>query len=136
MKPLNRTFSKSHGVLVVRRGLLGLFALLVISYGLYETRGLLGGPIVEISEPTDGFVTASSTVFLKGRAARASQITVNGRDILIDQNGKFSEELLLRPGHTILELKAVDSFQRKTVQQLRIIRTEGRQTKELSEPAS
>lgn len=136
MKPFSKNFTRSEWALILRRSVVGLFVVVILGYALYETRGLMGGPIVRVSEPSDGFITASSTIALKGTAKRVTNITVNGRAILIDQNGNFNEELLLRPGHTILELTAVDTFSRKTVQQIRIIRTDGRKTKLLSEPAS
>lgn len=109
MKPLHRT-------------IVGLFVAILLGYTAYETRGLVGGPLVTILEPSDGFITASSTLFIKGTAYRTNTLTLNGKTIYIDQKGTFSEELLVVPGHTILEITAVDTFSRKTVQQIRIIR--------------
>lgn len=137
MSPTKRQFNPAERITRARRALAAFFALIIVSYGLYETRGLIGGPVVRVSEPHDGYITASSTVALKGTAKRTKSISVNGRNIFVDQEGRFNEELLLTPGHTILELEAVDTFQRKTVTRIRIIRTEGQQTtKAVSEPAS
>lgn len=52
----------------------------------------------------------SSLALIKGVAAKATYITLNGREIFIDKNGNFSESIAMLPGFSIVTLNARDKF--------------------------
>ena len=52
----------------------------------------------------------SSLAVVKGIAAKATYITLNGREIFIDKDGNFSESIAILPGFSIVTLSAKDKF--------------------------
>ena len=56
-----------------------------------------------------------------GRVKNSKIITLDDRPIVIDQNGNFSEKILLAYGYNVIVLKAEDRFGKKTERDLQII---------------
>lgn len=52
----------------------------------------------------------SSLALIKGKASKATYITLNGREIFIDKSGNFSESVSVLPGFSIITLHAKDKF--------------------------
>ena len=85
-----------------------LFAL----YFLYEAKDLLFGFSAEILYPQAGEAFKTSDMRVSGKVFEASHISLNGRQIFTDENGDFSEKLILFTGLNIIELEAVNKFGR------------------------
>lgn len=81
-------------------------------YFIYQFRGYLLGPQIFIEFPKIGEVVSNSYLEVKGRVINFSSLSLNGRPIITDGNGNFSEELLLARGYNIIELTATDKFGR------------------------
>jgi len=93
-------------------GLIALLALGFGVYGLYRARGFLEGTKIIIDEPRNGQVFQNSYIDVMGRAKNITSISLNNRQIFIDENGKFRENLLLGRGYNIIEMQAQDKFGR------------------------
>jgi hypothetical protein len=65
--------------------------------------------------------TDSSVVEVKGTAANATYLTLNGREIDIDRNGGFDEPVALLPGLGVVTLNAKDKFGNVSQKQFEII---------------
>lgn len=87
---------------------LGMLAL----YGLTEARPLLLGPALSIDSPLESERLGANVVTLTGKAFRVAALTLNGMELLPDQNGIFSSTFALPSGTSILTLKAEDRFGR------------------------
>lgn len=98
---------------------LGLGAILV--YGYYEFRGLLYGPELIIGTPQNGVVTAEQVAIISGSTRRISKITLNGRNIFIDENGLFSEHLSLLPGVNFVTMSVSDRFGNSVTKSLEVV---------------
>ena len=95
--------------------LLVLLAVLVIGgYGLFEARKLIEGPVITITSPTDGSATSTMGVVITGTAENISFLTINDLPSYTDKAGNFSELLSIPPGFTVLTVRAVDRFGRRT----------------------
>lgn len=53
---------------------------------------------------------SSPLVSVSGKAPHATFISLNGREIFIDKDGSFSEQVALLPGLSVLTLNAEDKF--------------------------
>lgn len=89
-----------------------LFASFII-YSIFNFQGFWQGPRASIDFPKDGVSLDNSHISVAGRAKRASKLELNGRPIYTDENGEFSEDLILSAGLNIIELKAEDRFGRE-----------------------
>ncbi len=45
-----------------------------------------------------------------GNAKNATSLTLNGREISIDQSGNFNETIMLLSGYNVITIKAEDKF--------------------------
>lgn len=81
-------------------------------YFLYQAKGYLLGPQIFIESPKVGEVSSTSYLEVKGRALNVSSLSLNGRQIITDGQGNFSEGLLLARGYNIIGLTAADKFGR------------------------
>ncbi|HUY62705.1 MAG TPA: hypothetical protein VMV50_02880 [Candidatus Paceibacterota bacterium] len=82
-------------------------------YGVKEAVPLLAGPALAVSAPADGMTASpSGIVVVSGTAARAAVLTLDGAQLLHDQDGSFSSTLTLPRGGSILTLVATDRFGR------------------------
>jgi hypothetical protein len=52
----------------------------------------------------------SPIVAVKGNAKNAIRLELNGREIDVDENGAFSEQVALEPGLSVMSLSAIDKF--------------------------
>jgi hypothetical protein len=101
-------------------GLLGgLFAFIGI-YAIFQTKALAKGVDLVIAGITDGEVVGDETIELSGQAIHANFISINGREIVVDKEDKFSEELILSPGLNIITIEAEDKFDKRTSNAYRI----------------
>ncbi len=99
-----------------------LILMVVVSlYGLFQARNLIEGPVITLETPADGSLLTQSLVTIQGTARNATKIALNGKDILPDTNGRFSEELLLSEGYNIITVEAEDQFGKRTQQKLEVM---------------
>jgi hypothetical protein len=94
--------------MLTRVALVGVVGIMVF-YAYFQSRAVVAGPQIDIVEPENGMTSTSSLILVRGVATHAKEITLDGRQILIDLDGKFAEHLLLAEGYNIIELAARDA---------------------------
>ncbi len=94
------------------RYLMAFVLLVVVSYGLLEAWPLLAGPSLSILSPVENAAYPSGIVSIRGTAARAAVLTLDGAPVLHDQEGGFSSTLTFPRGGSILTFVATDRFGR------------------------
>lgn len=87
--------------------------LLIVGYVAFQARFLLMGPIVHLTTETKP-VYNERTIEIVGQADNITNITLNGRPIYTNENGVFSEKLVLENGYTIMTIRAHDRYGRET----------------------
>src|SRR3989338_3317970 len=86
---------------------LGAFFALAALYALFEARGQIFGPAIEISK----YDTVVHDAFfqISGRANRISKLTMNGHDVSVTENGDFKEAYVLARGYNRIVFDARDT---------------------------
>ncbi|KKU88962.1 MAG: hypothetical protein UY20_C0019G0003 [Candidatus Yanofskybacteria bacterium GW2011_GWA1_48_10] len=102
-------------------GFLIILLILLIAYSLYQARALLVGPRIWIENPRDGDVVEDPLVIMEGQSKNIAWISLNDRQIFTDEEGNWSEKLLISPGLSIMTVKARDRFGRETEKSVRIV---------------
>lgn len=97
----------------MKKWLVVLVVLVVISYGLFEARKLLQGPAITIESPQDGSATSTSVVTVVGTAQNISFLTINDAPSYTDEAGKFVYRFSPPAGYTIVTVAATDRFGRR-----------------------
>lgn len=100
--------------------LIVLFVLLV-AYSLYQARFLILGPRIEVTAPFSGQTVQSPMVTIEGTAKNVAWISLNDYQIFTDENGRWSEEVLISEGISIMTVKARDRFGRETKTSIQIV---------------
>ena len=93
--------------------LTGLFVF-IIFYTFFRTKAVSRGVTLEIQGLEDGQTVGDEIVRLSGNAKHASHLLINGREILIDKENNFAEELVLSHGYNIITIEAEDRFAKVT----------------------
>ena len=94
---------------------------IALLYGAFRAYPLIAGPSITLYAPHDGDIVASSTFQISGLALRAREITLQGRPITIDAEGRFVETLVAESPYTILVLVATDQYGAQVTKTLRVI---------------
>lgn len=111
------TYKQSHITLYSTLVLVAIVGL----YGLFQARHLIEGPVITLETPHNGSMLTQSPVTIRGTARNSAKIAINGKDILPDKNGNFSEELLLSDGYNIITVEASDQFGKRTHKTLEVM---------------
>jgi hypothetical protein len=98
------------GKLILKTLLIAFFVLLLVGYGLFQSKKIISGPQIEITSPISGSTSTISKTEITGIAKNISSISLNDRPIFIDEAGNFSEKLMLYPGYNIIKIRASDKF--------------------------
>jgi len=93
----------------------------ILGYTYFQMQNIIIGPVITVSDPTNGASLASSRVEVIGTTRNISSINLNDRQIFIDEKGDFKEKLLLSPGYNIITLRAEDKFGRETKNVLELV---------------
>ena len=104
-----------------------VFFILIIIYAVFISKDLIFGIKITEVNLSDGLPAQSGAVFtdnivkLTGNARNAIKLTLNGREISIDQAGNFNETIALLPGYNIVTIKAQDKFGYEDEKNFRLI---------------
>ena len=91
-------------------------------YAIFETQDFIAGPSLEILSPGGNLASpANQVVEITGRVKRVSWLSLNGWKIFSDENGNFSEKLVLMEGINRWQVKAVDRFGREKTKLIEIV---------------
>ncbi len=98
-------------------GVIFAVVLIIVGYSYITSYGLIDGPKITLRTPstqsnTSYTTVATSSFTISGVAKRVNSLTLNGKPIVIDQQGNFSEVILLFPGYTMGRIEGRDKFGR------------------------
>jgi len=94
---------------------MAIFFLLIIVYAFFRSKDLIFGvKIINVdmngAPIQSGATIAANTFEITGNARNAIDLTLDGREISVDQAGNFDETIALLPGYNIINIRAQDKF--------------------------
>ena len=92
---------------------IAVLAGLLLFYVHFQARNFINGPMITL-EDTHGILHHDRTIPLTGCAHNIVKLTLNGREIHTNEEGNFTEMLVLEDGYTVMTLEAHDRFGRTT----------------------
>lgn len=75
-------------------------------YLWFEYRFLVGGPFLEINQPTDQFKVNSAEIQVIGRSDPEAKVSINNQEIGVDAAGRFSQQIKLVEDINTIEITA------------------------------
>lgn len=85
---------------------LGVIALFIFGYLGFEVKRIVTPPAIEIAMPYDGLATDDATVKVTGRVFEEAEVTIDGEQILLNQDGTFVAEVDLERGLNLITVEA------------------------------
>ena len=117
-KPAALPYHWRHGPLITPKiFFLCLFGIFLFGFFIFLGFRLIhftGAPRVVLDAPMEEAVITEPVVSVKGVIEKESRLTVNGREIKIDENGNFDDEIQLASGLNTLEFQAENRFGKLT----------------------
>jgi hypothetical protein len=106
---------------IVRNLSIFLVVLIVVGYTIFNFRVFIAGPQIIFKSPANGSLAEKNLVEISGVAKNISSISMNDRQIFVNEFGDFKENILLHPGYNVVTVKASDKFNRKAENKLEIV---------------
>ncbi len=80
-----------------------------LGFILFQSRILFGEPPLKINSPLfENIQTSDNPFIIEGEGQPHSYITINGKEIYLSDDGKFSEPIQLKPGLNEISIKATN----------------------------
>jgi hypothetical protein len=95
---------------IVKIAGLTVFFILIIGYALFVSKDIILGVKIKNVNLTDDAVVTESVLKITGTAKNAINLTLDGREISVDQQGNFDETVALLLGYNIINIRAQDKF--------------------------
>ncbi len=89
---------------------LSVFFVLIIIYSLFRSNYLISGVKIKNVNILDGAKATNNIIELTGNAKNAINLTLNGREISINEAGDFNETFVLLKGYNVVNITAKDKF--------------------------
>lgn len=95
---------------LLKLSILLVFFLAIALYAFLGAKALIFGVKIKNVDLADGARVTESVQKVTGNAKNAVNLTLNGREISIDEDGNFDETIALLPGYNVISIRAVDKF--------------------------
>lgn len=89
---------------------LSIFFLLILVYAFFRSQDLIFGIQIKNVNIADGQTFTESVLKINGNAKNAVNISLNGREISVDQDGNWEETIALLVGYNMISIRAEDKF--------------------------
>lgn len=90
---------KNVGAIILLVGFLGYLA--------WQVNGILQPPKLAVFTPTDGYISNKPTTLVQGETEKEVRLTVNGKDVMPNNDGKFEIPLDLSTGVNTITISAI-----------------------------
>ncbi len=95
---------------ILRIASLSIFFVLIIIFAFSRSKDLILGVQIRNVNIIDGAKVENNVLKITGNAKNATNLSLNGREISVDQQGNFDETIVLLSGYNIINIKAEDKF--------------------------
>lgn len=114
--------SKNRTASIIKIILILVVVLIILGYIVFSSRVFIEGPQIQVETPLNGAkIEGAPLVKIDGKASNIAYFWLNNRQIYTDEDGNFSESLLLYPGYNIIWLTAQDKFGREVKEKLELV---------------
>jgi cytoskeletal protein RodZ len=84
--------------------------LAILGYFIYQLDYLIAPPKLVLEYPAQDLTINTSSVRISGQAEYSAKLTINGQQIFVENDGRFSQEINLSPGLNTLKIEATNRF--------------------------
>ena len=89
---------------------LSVLFIFIVIYAIFRSKDLIFGVKIKNVNIKDNTKVTTNILDITGNAQNAIKLTLDGREISVDQKGNFNETIILFSGYNIVDIKAQDKF--------------------------
>jgi transcriptional regulator with XRE-family HTH domain len=105
----------------LRFAILGVFALLIVSYLGVQVHHIITPPDILVLSPPDGMVTEQAILTVNGKVDDGVIIKVNNEEVLLSKDGTFETEIALEKGLNVITVEGQKRYSRTTKTYRRVV---------------
>ena len=106
---------------ILKISLIALFFVFIITFIFFNSKDLIFGVKIKNVNLANNMKVSENILNIAGRAMSATKLTLNDREISIDQKGNFNETIALFSGYNVVSIKAQDKFGNNDEKNFRLI---------------
>jgi transcriptional regulator with XRE-family HTH domain len=106
---------------LIKKFFLGFLILVVVVYLVFQVWMLLSAPKLQVLYPVGDFATKTGLIKILGRAEGASLVSLNGKEITLDEYGWFKVDINLNKGLNIIKIEAKKAYGRTSEEYVRAV---------------
>ncbi len=100
---------------IIKNFIISIVVVTCFIYLALAVKAIVSPPYLLITSPRENFATKEKTINIAGVAEAESQIAINGKQALTDENGNFSETVSLRNGINVITITAKKRYGREKI---------------------
>lgn len=100
---------------IVKNLIISLIIFACLAYLGVAVKEITAPPFLSVESPQDNIVIEDKSISVNGRVEAESEVLINGKTILSDAAGNFSEEVGLKDGINIITVTAKKKYSREAV---------------------
>ena len=107
--------------MLLRKIIFFVFILVVISYAIFTSRGVLFSPRLDVFAPKNGEHIVGTNVHFSGKTIPKTQIWVDGARVESDESGFFGGAMTFHPGYNEMGFSVKNRFGRESRKVLQFV---------------
>ena len=111
-------------LLWTRRLSLCIILFLFVGYLVWQINGILKPPKLDIYSPADGYISTNIKALIQGESEKEVTLKINGKEIGIDDKGRFETQINLSKGVNEITITATKKHGKTTSITRHVIRKE------------
>ncbi|MDQ1284113.1 MAG: hypothetical protein QG620_461 [Patescibacteria group bacterium] len=91
-----------------------------VLYLYKQVNSFASNPRLVVTNPRNNSEVEGNSVVLEGVTEKEANLFINGQPILVDDEGKFGEEITLQSGVNVISVKSVNKFEKEAVESVTV----------------
>ncbi len=105
-------------IIITPKFLVAFLVVFFVGLGFFylyrELSIFISNPRLVITSPINNFSTEEKAIMVEGVTEKDAKLFINGQSTIVDENGKFSEVLILQSGLNTIKIKAINRFEKES----------------------
>jgi len=101
---------QNHAKKILKIVLISVLFLFIAVFVFFNSRDLIFGVKIKNVNITDNMKVSDNILKITGMAKNSVKLTLDGREISVDEKGNFNETVALLSGYNQVNIKAQDKF--------------------------
>lgn len=99
---------------------ISLFFIMLSFYLFKNLNNFVSNPELLIMNPAADSVINDTKVLVKGKTDVGNDLFINNQQVLVDDDGIFSENIILREGKNVIMVKSINQFNKEVIESISV----------------